>query len=38
MMMEGDLIWCAVHAIQYTDDVSYNCIPETYAILLNHAT
>ena len=30
--------WGDEHTIQYTDDVLYNCTPETYIILLTTAT
>lgn len=30
MVMDGDLIWGDELPIQYTDDVLYNCTPETY--------
>lgn len=36
MVMEGDLIWGGEHPIQYTDNVLYNCTPETYMILLTN--
>ena len=36
MVMEGDLTWGGEHTIQYTDDVLYNCTPETYIILLTN--
>ena len=29
--MEGDLTWGGEHAIQCTDDESWNCTPETEA-------
>ena len=38
MVMEGDLTWGGEHTIQYTDDVLYNCTPETYIILLTNVT
>ena len=34
MVMEGDLTWGGEHAIQYTENVLQNCIPETYITLL----
>ena len=36
--MEGDLTLGGEHIIQYTDDVSQNCAPETYIILLTSVT
>ena len=38
MVMGGDLTWGGEHIIQYTDDVLYNCTPETYVILLTNVT
>ena len=37
-MMEGDLTWDGEHTIQYTGDVLWNSIPETYIILLTNVT
>ena len=34
MVMEGDLTWGGEHTIQCTDDVLWDCTPETYIILL----
>ena len=34
MVMEGDLTWGGEHTGQCTGDVSCNCVPETYIILL----
>ena len=36
--MEGDLTWGGEHTIQYTDDVLWDCTPETYIILLTNVT
>ena len=36
--MEGDFTWDVEHALQYTDDVSQNCTPETYTILITNVT
>ena len=38
MMIEGDLTWGGEHTIQYKDDVSLNCTPETYKMLLTNVT
>ena len=38
LAMEGDLTQCGEHAIQYTDDVLWNCTPETYVTLLTNVT
>ena len=38
MVMERDLTWGGEHTIQYTDDVFYNCAPETYIILSINVT
>ena len=38
MVMEGDLSWGGEHTVQCTNDVSYNCTPETYIILLTNVT
>lgn len=38
MMMEGDLTLGSEHAMQYTDDVSQNCTPKIYIILLTDVT
>ena len=32
--MEEDLTWGDEHTIQYTDDVSQNCAPETHWLIL----
>lgn len=32
--MEEDITWDGKQTIQWTDDVLYNCTPETYVILL----
>ena len=37
-MAEGDLTLGGEHTIQYTDDVSENCTPETYITLLTNVT
>lgn len=34
MVIEGDWTLGSEHAMQDTDDILYNCIPETYMILL----
>ena len=36
--MENDLTLGGGYTMQYTDDVSQNCIPETYVILLTNDT
>ena len=36
--MEAELTWGGEHTIQHTDDVFYNCTPETYVILLTDVT
>ena len=36
--MEGDLTWSGEYIIQYTYYGLYNCIPETYIILLTNVT
>ena len=36
--MEGDLTWDGEHTIQCTDDVLWNCAPETCIILLTSVT
>ena len=38
MVIEGDLTWGGEHTIQYKDDVSLNCTPETYKMLLTNIT
>ena len=38
MVMEEDLTFGDGHTMHYTDDVSYNCILETYIILLTNVT
>ena len=38
MVMEGDLTWGGEPTTQYTDDVLWNCIPETYILLLTSVT
>ena len=38
MAMEGDLTWGSEHTMQCTDDVLWNCAPETCIILLTGAT
>ena len=38
MMMDGDLTWSGEHTIQCTDDVLWNCVPETCIILLTSVT
>ena len=38
MVMEGDLALGGEHTIQYSVDVSQNCTPETYIILLINVT
>ena len=38
MVMEGDLTWSGEHTVRYTDDILWNCIPETYVILLTKIT
>ena len=37
-MMEGDLTWSGEHKIQYTGDVLWYRVPETYIILLTNVT
>ena len=32
--MKGDLTWGCECTVQYTDEVSRNCVTETYVILL----
>ena len=34
--IEGDLTWDAEHTVQYTDDVLWNCTPDTYVILVTN--
>ena len=36
MVLEWDLTQSGEHTIQYTDDVLWNYIPETYIILLTY--
>ena len=36
--MEKDFTWGGEPTIQYTDDVLYNCTPETYIVLLTKVT
>ena len=36
--MEKDFTWGGEPTIQYTDDVLYNCTPETYIVLLTNVT
>lgn len=36
--LERGLTWAGEHTTQQTDDVAYNCAPETYAILLTTVT
>ena len=36
--MYGDLTWGGEHTIQCTDDVLWNCAPETCVILLTSVT
>ena len=36
--MDGDLTWGGEHTIQCTDDVLWNCAPETCVILLTSVT
>ena len=38
MVTEGDLTWGGEQAIQCTDDVLWNCAPETCIILLASVT
>ena len=38
MVMEEDLTWGGEHTVQCTDDVLWNCTPETYIILLTNVT
>ena len=38
MVTGGDFTWDGEHTIHYTDDVLYNCTPETYIILLTNVT
>ena len=38
MGMERDLTWGGEHTIQGTDDVLWNCAPETCIILLRSVT
>ena len=38
VVTEVDLTWGGEHTIQYTDDVLFNCTPETYIILLANVT
>ena len=38
MAMEGDLTWGSEHTMQCTDDVLWNCAPETCIILLTNVT
>lgn len=38
MVMEEDLILGGGHIVQYTDNVSQNCTPKTYIILLTNDT
>ena len=38
MMTGGDLTLDGEHTMQHTDDVSQNCTPETYVILLTSVT
>lgn len=34
-MVMGEVTWGGEHAIQYTDDVLENCIPEAYILVTN---
>ena len=38
MVMDRDLTWSGEHTIQCTDDVLWNCAPETCIILLTIVT
>ena len=38
MVMQGDLTWGGEHTIQCTDDVLWNCIPETRVVLFTSVT
>ena len=38
MVIERDLTWGSEHTIQCTDDVLWNCAPETCIILLTSVT
>lgn len=38
MGTQGDLTCSAEHTIRYTDDVFYNCTPESWIILLAYVT
>ena len=35
---DGNLTWCGEYTIQCTDNVLWNCAPETYIILLISVT
>ena len=38
MVINEDLTWGGEHITQYTDDVLWNCTPETNIILLTNVT
>ena len=37
-ILERDLICGGKYTLQHTDDVLYNCVPESYIILLTNVT